>query len=344
MKKVTAYVNTVRVHWLVEELESAGISEIMVTEYFSPSSQISRMELLAKDDEVGRVRDIIHRVGTTGQPVDHSFFVEEYDAKLPSQIPLGKRRSKLEELRIKQLVHFLLQGSHKKIRAAFMFITFSILGVALFVYVQTKFVQKTAEESNNTVQLLYEATYTAQIALLEEMLAVERFHRGEETPALEDFRNARTKLSKAISYLRHAEITPQGAVTALADLEQRFHFLAESMSDIARSLRRTKETTNPGQNAQLYASHNLVMSSLDDLGSQMVASLASFEGDVNEILKEKQEGMRRSTQEVRISLLLLIVAAIAVTIAIWLIVERKVARPIQRLVAEAKTIDTMELK
>lgn len=31
MKLVTAYINNLRVHWAVEELEGAGISEILVT-------------------------------------------------------------------------------------------------------------------------------------------------------------------------------------------------------------------------------------------------------------------------------------------------------------------------
>ncbi len=137
MKKITAYINTVRVHWLVEELEAVGIKEIMVTEYFSPSSKISRMELLAEDDIEQNVRAIIHRVGTTGAYGDHAYFVEEYDPKLPGQIPLGRRTSKLEELRVKQLISFLLRGSHKKITSAFMVITLSILAVAIFVGLQT---------------------------------------------------------------------------------------------------------------------------------------------------------------------------------------------------------------
>lgn len=80
MKKITAYVNTLRIHWLVEELETVGVKEIMVTEYFSPTSQISRMQLLCKDDCVGRIRSIIHKLGTMGAAGDHFIDVTEYDA------------------------------------------------------------------------------------------------------------------------------------------------------------------------------------------------------------------------------------------------------------------------
>lgn len=49
MKKITAYVNTTRVHWLVEELQSLGVEEIEVIECFKPLSQISRFELSCED-------------------------------------------------------------------------------------------------------------------------------------------------------------------------------------------------------------------------------------------------------------------------------------------------------
>jgi nitrogen regulatory protein PII len=97
MKKVTTYVNTIRVHWLVEELEGAGIKEIMVTEYFSPLSKISRLELACEDDKVETVRSIVHRIGTTGAPGDHLFVVTDFDPDTPSKLPVDRRMSRLEE-------------------------------------------------------------------------------------------------------------------------------------------------------------------------------------------------------------------------------------------------------
>jgi nitrogen regulatory protein PII len=87
MKKVTAYINTVRVHWLVEELQKIGIDEIMVTEYFKPISQISRLELRCGNNWVEQVRDIVHRIGTTGNPGDHYFDVKELDDNNGSIFP-----------------------------------------------------------------------------------------------------------------------------------------------------------------------------------------------------------------------------------------------------------------
>ena len=80
----------------MEELQRIGIGEIMVTEYFKPMSQISRLELCCEDVQVETTREIIHRVGTTGMLPDHSIDVSDFDPNRPSVLPLGKRISKLE--------------------------------------------------------------------------------------------------------------------------------------------------------------------------------------------------------------------------------------------------------
>jgi len=77
MKKIVAYINTNRVHWVVEELGPMGIRDIVVTEYFRPTSQISRFELLVQDDDAENVRKMLRRVGSNGSPGDH--FIELYD-------------------------------------------------------------------------------------------------------------------------------------------------------------------------------------------------------------------------------------------------------------------------
>jgi len=79
MKKITAFVNTTRVHWLVEELQTLKIEEIVVTEYFKPRSQISRFEFSCEDNLVEYVRVVVHKIGTTGQAADHAFFVYSLD-------------------------------------------------------------------------------------------------------------------------------------------------------------------------------------------------------------------------------------------------------------------------
>ena len=96
MKKIIAYVSTVRVHWLVEELQVIGIKEIMVTEYFAPVSQISRLELLCQENAVEDVRRVIHKLGTNGTCPDHFLEVKDYNPNEPSHFPLGRRLSRLE--------------------------------------------------------------------------------------------------------------------------------------------------------------------------------------------------------------------------------------------------------
>ncbi len=95
-KKIIAYVNTVRVHWLVEELQAIGIKEIMVTEFFKPQSQISRLELVCAADAVEDVRRVIHQIGTNGGWPDHYIEIKDYDPTEARHFPPGGRVSKLE--------------------------------------------------------------------------------------------------------------------------------------------------------------------------------------------------------------------------------------------------------
>jgi nitrogen regulatory protein PII len=344
MKKITAYINTVRVHWLVEELEAMGIKEIMVTEYFSPSSKISRMELLAQDEDLSQVRDIIHRIGTTGEPGDHSLFIEEFDPTLPGQIPLGKRTSKLEESRVKQLINYLLRGTHTRITAAFLLVTLSVLGVALFIEFQTVVFRESAEETTETMMLLLQATSAAERAVLEEMLAVERFHRGEALPAFDDFHSARRRLTNALSGLKAIQTVNQVSVDSLISLEHRFHLMAGGMFALVDSLSRYGKINPPNMTVGLFQTHNSMMSSLDALRQSLFALLTSLEFDTRYTTEQKRQEMRGLIDKVRISLLLLVAGVIAVTVTIWLLIERRVSRPIQMLVEEAKTIDVSRLQ
>ncbi|MBK6912473.1 MAG: hypothetical protein IPJ03_19080 [Ignavibacteriales bacterium] len=87
MKKVTAHINTIRVHWIVEELQKIGVQEIMVTEYFRPNCQISKVEFLCEDHDVNEIRDVIHTAGTIGISVDHSIDICEIEGKVKSIFP-----------------------------------------------------------------------------------------------------------------------------------------------------------------------------------------------------------------------------------------------------------------
>lgn len=83
MKTIKAGVNTIRVHWLVEELQALGIQDISVTEHFKPLSQISEMTFVCDDYKVSDVKRVIHKIGTCGNAVDNYVFVNDYTG-LPS--------------------------------------------------------------------------------------------------------------------------------------------------------------------------------------------------------------------------------------------------------------------
>ncbi len=344
MKKITAYVNTLRVHWLVEELEGAGIKEIMVTEYFSPSSQISRMELFSQDDEVESVRGIVHRLGTLGSAGDHTFFVEEHDPRLPGQIPLGKRTSKLEESRAKQLINFMLRGTHRKITSAFSLITLCVVAVGIFIFFRTNTFRRATLETMEGIHLVSETVGTVESAMLEELLAAERLHRGETSLAIRDFYSARTRLQKALSRLSETGTSGRTRVDSLAGLEHKFHRIAGGMFEIVDSLSRYGGVRHHRKVLELSKSHVRIMASLDGLRLQLLVLLGSIEMDARELVVTRQNELERLNRDVTLSLLLLALSALGVTMLIWMLVERNVSRPIQRLMEEVKRIDSGQLK
>ncbi|OGU30418.1 MAG: hypothetical protein A2057_11840 [Ignavibacteria bacterium GWA2_35_9] len=87
MKRITAYVNTTRIHWLVEELQTKGINEIMVSEFFRPNSQISKFEFFCEEKDLKEVEKIVHKIGTCGNPADHLIEVKEDEGKTKSIFP-----------------------------------------------------------------------------------------------------------------------------------------------------------------------------------------------------------------------------------------------------------------
>ena len=97
MKKIIAYVNTMRVHLLVEELEKNGIRQMVVTEYFTPLSRISRFIFLCGEDSVEKAREIIRRIGTSGNPSDHMVEVQDFDPRTSDSYLSGLRIHRLEE-------------------------------------------------------------------------------------------------------------------------------------------------------------------------------------------------------------------------------------------------------
>ncbi len=97
MKKIIAYVNTMRVHPLVEELGKNGIRQMIVTEYFTPLSCISRIIFLCDEDSLERAREIIRRIGTSGNPSDHLIVVLDFDPLTADSSLSGPRIHRLEE-------------------------------------------------------------------------------------------------------------------------------------------------------------------------------------------------------------------------------------------------------
>lgn len=340
MKKVIAYVNTVRVHWLVEVLETTGIKEILVTEYFSPLSKISRCEFLCDDKRVDQVRDIVHRIGTSGNLMDHCFLVEDFDPDLPSQIPLGKRVSKLEESRIKQLINVLLSGMGKRISLSFFAITFSIILAGLFIHMRMTTLDTFMRDSNAVVWQITGATREIQRAMLQEMLAAEQFHRGETADARRNFDDARRTLGDAVLLLKGTAIAGGDLLDSLLTLHQRFQATANGMFGVPETP--SHPSRNGGRETSTY--HPQLMASLNQLHLQLMGVMLALERVVGDRSVEKEVQTGEAISEVRNSLIALAALAVLLSGVMWFWTERKVTQPLKVVVDAARIIDKGELK
>jgi hypothetical protein len=342
MKKITAYVNTLRVHWLVEELQAVGVKEIMVTEYFRPQSQISRLEFCCEDVEVEQMSGVIHRLGTTGKLPDHNLNVEEFDPSLPSQFPIGKRASRLEESRIKQLISTMLQGLTTKLSMGYLFITISIVVVGVFINVRIGSFQRSSREARETIQLVSEATQQITRAIIEEMLATDQLHHGEVIPGANDFERAHTRLDGAVLALRHLSAVNSGKLDSLENVERKFQTTAEEMLTVL-GVGSTGTGGNIPESIQRASAHTQMMAGLNNLHLKMMDIMYSLELEATDLGTRKEGENDKAMDGVRLSLTVLACASVLITLVAWLFSERKIGRPLHMIVEEAKTIDTGQL-
>ena len=93
LKRVTAYIDTLRVHWLSQAMADLDVEEIMVTEYFKPLSQTSRIQVLCNESLASAIVAVIREVGCSSRP--GPIFVEVSDFIVQDQ-PSGRFRCRLE--------------------------------------------------------------------------------------------------------------------------------------------------------------------------------------------------------------------------------------------------------
>ncbi len=330
MKKITSYVNTMRIHWLVEKLQEIGIEEIVVTEHFKPLSQVSRMILQCKDNEVEAVREIVHRYGSTGKLPDHSIHVDDVKSRQPSQFLLGRRLSYLEELRIKSLIRGLLERVGLKVSLAFLVIAAIVALGGIVTYSQLKNLQEATEHSTTTVLRTLDATDIVQTAVLEQVQAAEETHSTEIPSALRRFQDASAQIASAVEELRRTGFASTAVLDSLSQLDKLFQSNVSAMA----------ATLSGDSNAQ---SHQQLMTTLGRTQGELMRVLLSLERAVKASVQKTQTKNNDLLHEIRLSLLLLALGGIATIVATWLVAERKVNRPLRLLVEEAENTENEEM-
>lgn len=345
MKKVTAYINITRIHWLVEELQSMGIDEAMVTEYYKPLSQVARLELLCQDAEVANVKAIIHRVGTTGgPPPDHDIIVSQHDTQRVRLLPMTIRLDPLEESRLKQFIENVFRNVRKRLVFTFSVAALSIACIALFLHLRIENVQVAAREASRNARVITEATKQIQTAHFEQLLAAERLHSGEMSISPQQFKQASVNLEAAAIVLRQSHSFDQTAVDSVVALERRFQFMMNSMFEIITTLSDVRYKNNSDENTRLSQSHADVMIAMDKVHVKSMEMLVSLEKSANSVALKKELQSEEALRLVRLTLTILTGLSFIIAMTMWFVVRQKVTNPIQALVEEAKTLDAKGLK
>lgn len=97
MKKIIAYMNTASVQPLVEGLGRTGIRTMVVTEYYTPLSRVSRFIILCEDAMVGEPEGILRRTGARGDPPGRYIEVQDFDPRLDGTAYEGSAEHRLEQ-------------------------------------------------------------------------------------------------------------------------------------------------------------------------------------------------------------------------------------------------------
>lgn len=345
MQKITSYVDTTRVHWLVEELQAMGVSEIMVTEYFKPLSRVSRLEFLCQDTEVANAKRIVHRVGTAGgPPPDHDIIVSHYDPEKLHLLPMSVRLNPLEESRLKQLITNMFAGVSKRLSLTFTIVVISILCVALILLGYIEGVQHSAAEANRNVWLITDATHQIEKAHLDQLIAAERLHRGDTKSALDQAKRARDRVAKAERVLIDSRLFDQAIMDSLRMVEHQFQSVTEDMYKVIVGLADAGTKGGAAQVAHLSMSHNDIMANLDALYLQNMQMLVSVEKRANDFWAQREAEAGEALSTMKLLLTGLTASSILVTLLMWVMARRKVSRPFHMLVEEGKTLDMEGLK
>ncbi|MEO8168179.1 MAG: hypothetical protein ABI623_08030, partial [bacterium] len=331
---------TTQVHLLVEELQAAGIDSIMATEYFKPHSHVARLEFLCEDTVVAKLKSTIHSVGTTGgPPPDHDVIVSEHDPDRVRLLPMTIRLDPLEESRLKEFINNTFRNVRKRLILTFSIVALVILCVALILHIRIERVQHAAWEANNNGRVITDATKQIQAAHLEQMLAAERLHRGDMTPAREQFRHAAIQLEEGMQVLKKSHLFGQSIIGSLDVLESRFQSIMNEMFEVITNLDRIGKKSDAAEMVHLSRRHDDIMAKLDTLHWQSMEMLVSLERSVSDVTTRRETESDEALGGVRLSLVVLTAVTFLAIIVMWFVARQKVSHPLQVLVEEANALD-----
>ncbi len=237
----------------------------------------------------------------------------------------------------------MINGIGKKLTLAFGVVALTIGGVAFLVHSKTEEVKASIRELTEKGWATSDASMKIRAAMLEEMAAIESYHRRKDHATIQNYEQARSTIADAIQILHGTQLLDPAELDSTVALEHQFHVLGGRMFQLADQL----GELHAGQHARLFREltqlHQQTMDSLDAIRFCMIGLQSKLEQRASELVYERQMASNRAIIQMKVFQTGSFVMSIAVTILVWLFAEWKISRPLRRLSVEVIGIGSGDL-
>ncbi len=232
----------------------------------------------------------------------------------------------------------MFTGISTKLILTFLIVSLMIIVVGIFIYRQTGIIVSSTDQLSQTLLQMHDAAWEVREAVLEEEVALEQVHRLDEGIAMENFQNARTKMTAAIRVLQDISLIDKSDLDSLSLHEHDFRLLVENMFAVQQQLSMAGHKEDHQRMPELSAEHALMMRSIDNQAQQLRELLIRLDSRSRQVTADRRGKSRETMSNVRESQFLLLSSGVIFTIFMGMLAQRRIARPVKKLTEEVKLI------
>lgn len=232
----------------------------------------------------------------------------------------------------------MFRGIGRKLTLAFFVIILCVLASSTFVWRRLESVEASSTATTRNIEASFIAAAKVQSSIFDQIWVVAQSHENEIVSAMEKSQDARKEIDGALQILRESGLMTPSDSDSLFVTQQRFQRLVLRMFEVRDSLRRTQPTGGTRKAVELSRTHQVMMMSLDRLHRRLEEILLTIQPNAAVLMAQHQVDNNNATNEVKLSLVLLVIFSLFVTTVTWFMTEQRVTRPMQKLTDEVKAI------